>query len=233
MEYLMVLILGLLFLYLFILKGLPWIASKYASYRFGAYVGDKTIDFISRSLRDVSFKTTVILNRNECPNEATISLAVDEVLLSTNFFSGVYSTLIVVKLNGVRVRAHMESLGLSELPKEPKRDLRCNDASLGTSNATENLPNKHLQKFVEYVSYLKFLVTFVVTDVSLRIDTKDDRDPITAASFEAQTIKILPESMRNGLVNLSVNVGELTAEISDGNSRISKFNLENCYLEQP
>ena len=228
MEYLMVLILGLLFLYLFILKGLPWIASKYASYRFGAHVGVKTIDFISRSLRNVSFKTTVILNSSECPSEATISLAVDEVLLSTNFFSGVYSTLIVVKLNGVRVRAHLESLGLSELPKEPQRDLRCNDPSLGTSNPTESLPNKHLQKLVEYVSYLKFLVTFVVTDVSLRIDTKDDRDPITAASFEAQTIKILPESMRNGLVNLSVNVGEATAEISDGNSRISKFNLENA-----
>ena len=98
----MVLILGLLFLYLFILKGLPWIASKYASYRFGAHVGVKTIDFISRSLRNVSFKTTVILKSNERSNEATISLGVDEVLLSTNFFSGVYSTLIVVKLNGVR-----------------------------------------------------------------------------------------------------------------------------------
>ena len=112
MEYLMLLILGLLFLYLFILKGLPWIASKYASYRFGAHVGVKTIDFISRSLRDVSFKTRLTLNSTECPNEATISLAVDEVLLTTNFFSGVYSTLIVVKLNGVRVRAHLESLGI-------------------------------------------------------------------------------------------------------------------------
>jgi hypothetical protein len=60
---------------------------------------------------------------------------------------------------------------MSELLKEPKRDLQCNEASLGESNPTETLPNKHLQKFVEYVSYLKFLVTFVVTDATLRIDT--------------------------------------------------------------
>ena len=35
------------------------------------------------------------------------------------------------------------------------------------------------------MSYLKFLVTFVARDVNLKIDTKDDQDPISAASFEA------------------------------------------------
>ena len=74
MEFLMSFLLGLLFAYLLILKGLPWVASKYASYRFGAHVGVKTIDFISRSLRDVSFRTTLILSGRKKSNEAAISL---------------------------------------------------------------------------------------------------------------------------------------------------------------
>ena len=45
--------------------------------------------------------------------------------------------------------------------------------------------NGQLQKFVGYISYLKFLVTFVVRDVSVILDTLDEHDPITAASFEA------------------------------------------------
>ena len=49
----------------------------------------------------------------------------------------------------------------------------------------ETSTSKQVQKFVEYVSYLKFLVTFVASNVNFRIDTKDERDPISAASFEA------------------------------------------------
>ena len=70
----MIFVLGLLFFYLLILKGLPWVASKYASYRFGAHVGVKTIDFISRSLRDVSFRTTLMLSSYNKPNEVAVSL---------------------------------------------------------------------------------------------------------------------------------------------------------------
>ena len=51
--------------------------------------------------------------------------------------------------------------------------------------SNETSTNKQLKKFVEYVSYLKFLVTFVASNVNFRIDTKDERDPISAASFEA------------------------------------------------
>ena len=73
MDYLVIFLLCLLFFYLLILKGLPWVASKYASYRFGAHVGVKTIDFISRSLRDVTFRTKLSLN-NIKENEVAVSL---------------------------------------------------------------------------------------------------------------------------------------------------------------
>ena len=72
MEYLIIFLLCVLFFYLLILKGLPWVASKYASYRFGAHVGVKTIDFISRSLRDVSFRTKLALDNKG--NKIEISL---------------------------------------------------------------------------------------------------------------------------------------------------------------
>ena len=68
----MIFLLCVLIFYLLILKGLPWVASKYASYRFGAHVGVKTIDFISRSLRDVSFRTKLALDNKG--NEIEISL---------------------------------------------------------------------------------------------------------------------------------------------------------------
>ena len=68
----MIFLLCVLIFYLLILKGLPWVASKYASYRFGAHVGVKTIDFISRSLRDVSFRTKLALDNKG--NKIEISL---------------------------------------------------------------------------------------------------------------------------------------------------------------
>lgn len=228
MESLMIFVLGLLFAYLLILKGLPWIASKYASYRFGAQVGVKTIDFISRSLRDVSFRTSLVLNGRSNPKEATVALAVDEVLLSTNFFSDIYSTLIVIKMNGVRLKTQVDSLSLFNNKYESDTATFHGSTVNELSGEEDNKPNKQLQKFVEYVSYLKFLVTFVVTDIRVTLDTRDEQDPITAASFEASAIKILPESMRNGLVNLSINIEESIAEICDGNSRTAKLSLEKA-----
>ena len=68
----MIFLLCVLIFYLLILKGLPWVASKYASYRFGAHVGVKTIDFISRSLRDVTFRTKLALDNKG--NKIEISL---------------------------------------------------------------------------------------------------------------------------------------------------------------
>ena len=114
---------------------------------------------------------------------------IDEVLISTNFFSDVYSTLIVIKLNGVRFNAEVDSLSLSDSSNkfgDSSEIAHSSNVSGDTSsNSNDTVPNKQLQKFVEYVSYLKFLVTFVARDVNLRVDTKDDQDPITAASFEA------------------------------------------------
>ena len=83
----------------------------------------------------------------------------------------------------------MDSLSLSDssnkFGESPEFVHSSNGSGDTSSDSNDTIPNKQLQKFVEYVSYLKFLVTFVARDVNLRIDTKDDQDPITAASFEA------------------------------------------------
>ena len=112
-----------------------------------------------------------------------ISIGIDEVLISTNFFSDVYSTLIVVKLNGVRLSVNVDSITRTHNDKNtPSSHINSNE---NDEKSKETSTNKQLQKFVEYVSYLKFLVTFVASNVNFRIDTKDERDPISAASFEA------------------------------------------------
>ena len=87
METLMIMLLALLFAYFLILKGLPWIASKYASYRFGAEVGVKTIDFISRSLRDVFFRTSFTIYQRNGNNRVTVALGKSWKYIMPNNFS--------------------------------------------------------------------------------------------------------------------------------------------------
>ena len=99
------------------------------------------------------------------------------------------STLIVIKLNGVRLKTQVDSLSLSDTTNEFGSNSETfhssNTGANDLSGPAEIRPNRQLQKFVEYVSYLKFLVTFVVSDVSVTVDTRDEQDLITAASFEA------------------------------------------------
>ena len=75
----MIFLLCVLFFYLLILKGLPWVASKYATYRFGAHVGVKTIDFISRSLRDLSFRTKLVVDTKG--NEVEVSIGKNTLIV--------------------------------------------------------------------------------------------------------------------------------------------------------
>ena len=75
----MIFLLCVLFFYLLILKGLPWVVSKYATYRFGAHVGVKTIDFISRSLRDLSFRTKLAVDTKG--NEVEVSIGKNTLIV--------------------------------------------------------------------------------------------------------------------------------------------------------
>ena len=89
----------------------------------------------------------------------------------------------------MRFSAQVDTLSLSDSSNKAGKSAEiCHSSNVNgntLSDSNDIVPNKQLQKFVEYVSYLKFLVTFVATDVNIRVDTKDDQDPITAASFEA------------------------------------------------
>ena len=63
------------------------------------------------------------------------------------------------------------------------------------------------------MSYLKFLVTFVARDVNLKIDTKDDQDPISAASFEASgKLKNLlkPHSLAHNIAEIFIKISRDT-----------------------
>ena len=47
-------------------------------------------------------------------------------------------------------------------------------------------------------------------------------------NFHSTGIKILPESMRNGLVNVSINLEESVTEICDGSNRKAKLCIANA-----
>ena len=89
----------------------------------------------------------------------------------------------------MRFSAQVDTLSLSDSSNKAGKSAEiCHPSNVNgdtLSDSNDIVPNKQLQKFVEYVSYLKFLVTFVARDVNVRLDTKDEQDPITAASFEA------------------------------------------------
>ena len=91
-------------------------------------------------------------------------------------------------MNGVRLKTQVDTLGLSEKRNSfggSYEDPNTNDTEDNSSDFVGARSNRHLQKFVEYVSYLKFLVTFVVRDVRIALDTLDEQDPISAVSFGA------------------------------------------------
>ena len=91
-----------------------------------------------------------------------------------------------MKLNGVRLAINVDSITRSNIATKNENDIALqSNSNEKEKNSDETPSNKHLKKFVEYVSYLKFLVTLVARDVNVRIDSKDDQDPISAATFEA------------------------------------------------
>ena len=91
-----------------------------------------------------------------------------------------------MKLNGVRLAINVDSITRSNIATKNENDTALKSNSSEKEKKSDETPsNKHLKKFVEYVSYLKFLVTLVARDVNVRIDSKDDQDPISAATFEA------------------------------------------------
>ena len=149
-----------------------------------------------------------------------ISIGIDEVLISTNFFSDVYSTLIVVKLNGIRLSVNVDSITRTHNDKNTPRSHMCPNENDEKSNETST--NKQLKKFVEYVSYLKFLVTFVASNVNFRIDTKDERDPISAASFEAT----------GNLFQLHENIHKLSKSVALKYPLLSRINQSLYFRNQ-
>ena len=91
-----------------------------------------------------------------------------------------------MKVNGVRLAINVDSITRSNIANKDQNITTLQpNTNQNDRKSEEQASNKHLKKFVEYVSYLKFLVTLVARDVNLRIDSKDDQDPISSATFEA------------------------------------------------
>ncbi len=133
--------LGLYFLFV---KGFPFLASKYASYRIKGQVNISSLNLFRMTLRGISL------------SKSSFRLNAGEVSLSPNFFSHGYSSLLIAKISNVQIET---SFSQNNGAETSRKDLSGDEAK----------PGINLQQIVGYVCYMRFLVTFIFTDVSLTL----------------------------------------------------------------
>ena len=124
--------LGLYFLFV---KGFPWLASKYASFRFKGQVTISSLNLFRLTLRGITL------------SKSSFRLNAGEVSLSPNFFSHGYSSLLIAKISNVQIETSLSR----DSVKEP------------------GVKGFNLQQMVGYVCYMRFLVTFIFSDVSITL----------------------------------------------------------------
>ena len=85
--YLTLIGLGLYFLFV---KGLPWLASKYASYKFKGQVNIKSLNLFRMTLRGITF------------SKNSFRVAAGEVSFSPNFFSHGFTSILIARISNVQ-----------------------------------------------------------------------------------------------------------------------------------
>ena len=148
METLVYLTLVGLGLYLLFVKGLPWLASKYASYKFKGQVNINSLNLLRLTLRGITF------------SKSSFKFAAGEISFSPNFFSHGYSSLLIARISNVQVE-----MDLNQTSRKVIDGVVGDDSKSGSSNSS----GANLQKFVNAVCYIRFLVTFIYHDVSVTI----------------------------------------------------------------
>ena len=157
-------------IYIFFAFGLPKIVSLYVSGKFKANVNIATIDLIRRELKKIRFV-----------KGKKVDLFVQNVKLTTNFFSDSCSSLLTLKISGVEAKI-----------------LKSTEESIN-SEEEENSPNV-LQKVVSSLSFVKFLVTFTLENVHVCVvDSQITTMSISKADFYT-------ESIRSGFLNLVADI---------------------------
>ena len=160
-------LIGLL-IYIFFAFGLPKIVSLYASGKFKAEVSIGTIDLFRRELKKIRF-----VNKGK-----RLDLFIQNVKLTTNFFSDNCLSLLTLKISGVEAKILKNVEG---------------------SESHETTPNI-VQKLVSYLSFIKFLVTFTLENVHICIvDSQITTMSITKADFYT-------ESIRSGFLSLVADI---------------------------
>ena len=113
-----------------------------------------------------------------------------------------YSSLFILKIRGFHLKLLQNDDDIQGkinlLPLSIKHTRKYHTIGVGV-NATSGSDSidKFVSKLVSGISYLKFLVTVVVEDSVVALKTY---------RVTVKSLKIHPESMRNGLVNLNVEV---------------------------
>ena len=134
-------------LYVLFVKGLPWLASKYASYKFKGHVNINSLNLLRLTLRGITF----------C--KSSFKFAAGEISFSPNFFSHGYSSLLIARISNVQIEMDLN---------QSRKVIDGNGGGSGDVKS-DNSSGANLQKFVNMVCYIRFLVTFIYHDVSVTI----------------------------------------------------------------
>ena len=160
-------------IYIFFAFGLPKIVSLYASGKFKADVSIGTIDLVRRELK----KIRIVKGRK-------LNLCIQNVKLTTNFFSETCSSLLTIKFYGLEAKIVQDSNSLSSSSVEENQDQEVNV----------------LQKIVSTLAYVKFLFTFSFENVHVYVEgTKFATVSVSKADFYT-------ESTRSGFLNLVTEI---------------------------
>ena len=155
-------------IYIFFAFGLPKIVSLYASGKFKAEVSIGTIDLVRRELK----KIRIVKGRK-------LNLCIQNVKLTTNFFSETCSSLLTIKFYGLEAKIVQDS---------------------SSSTSEENQEVNILQKIVSTLAYVKFLFTFSFENVHVYVEgTKFATVSVSKADFYT-------ESTRSGFLNLVTEI---------------------------
>jgi len=135
---------------------------------------------------------------------------IEAIQLVTNLWplggDDLYSSLFILKIRGFHLKLLQDDL-----------DTDIQDVGVNATSGGNSI-DKCICKLVSGITYLKFLVTVVVEDSVVALKTY---------RVTVKSLKIHPESMRNGLVNLNVEVESARAEQLETNIalRVDKITI--------
>ena len=171
------LFLVLLLVYIFFAFGLPKIVSVYISGKFKADVCIGSINLFRRELKKIRF-----VNKS---SQGHLTLCVQNIKLTTNFFSETCSSLLTLKIHGIEARFTRDDQKTDPAGDYEEQEFKANP----------------LQKIISTLAFVKFLFTFTFENVHVYVESSGKFTTVSVSKADLYT-----ETTRAGFLNLTAEV---------------------------